>query len=336
MYNLLGAARAVANDARINATGETGGMEPRRYIPPGQAFFINSAQDDQVPNDNTKLPLPVGMVGGEVQFNNSQRVFQKEDPSQSVFHSKEKPLTGTSKTEEEKSIEQDTRKKIWFKSRSPMGYHRQLLVGADNRTTTKFDPGFDAPLHDIVDEDIYWKMGQMELVIQGVPDFHKEIELPLEMKVKQEGAFKLEIDRMQNIPDDFAILLKDTLASQPHDLRKSGFTFNATPGTITGRFSIIFLNEKEEPEEIPEVEATLSNIDLFYSGEERAVNILNPDEIGLIKAALYDLNGHHLRKYDYIPTEKVVRLAIPQQPLGVYLLRLETEKGKTTLKFIME
>ncbi|SDL65305.1 Por secretion system C-terminal sorting domain-containing protein, partial [Salinimicrobium catena] len=335
MYNLLGAARAVANDARINATGETGGMEPRRYIPPGQAFFINSAEDDQVPNESNKLPLPVGMVGGEIQFNNNQRVFQKEDPAKAVFHSKEKPNTPDSKNVEVEAVEEDSRKKIWLKSRSPMGYHRQLLVGADINATLHFDPGYDAPVLDIVDEDIYWDMEQMELIIQGVPDFHKEVELPLGLKVKHEGDFTIGIDKLENIPDDFAILLKDTLGNEHHDLRRSNFTFTASPGTINGRFSIVFLNEKQDPEEILEEEKTIP-VELFYSREDKTVNIHNPDLIPLVQAALYNLNGQHLRTYGYLPAKRTVQLAIPQKTLGVYILRLETAQGIKTLKFLID
>ena len=338
-YNLAGGVKAVSNDARINATGEIGGMEPKQYIPPGQAFFINTVVDDNVTNWASKLPQPVGITGGEVKFNNSQRVFQKEDPSKAVFHTTEKPrVTGSSKISATTQPEEkhDTRKRIWIKAKTPLGYHRQLLVTEDESCTLDFDLGYDAPLYDEFEEDMFWAMGGIELVIQGVPVFNKETELPLTLKIAEKGEFTISIDQLENIPENFAIHLKDSLLEATFDLRKENFRFEAEKGLIKNRFSIVFLNDKMSLDEENLEELDSIEVELFYSNQKNLITILNPDLIPVNKAYIYTLSGQFVRMYDYIPLENKTDLIVPLKTNGVYILQLETAHGKKSMKFVIK
>ena len=88
IYNLSGGVRAIANDARIDNSNPNrdGGKKPRQYIPVGQGFFVNTVLDPSL-----TLNTNVTISGGEIQFNNAQRVFITEiDTTKSVFHSVER------------------------------------------------------------------------------------------------------------------------------------------------------------------------------------------------------------------------------------------------------
>ena len=76
--NLIGGAPAIANDERINATGATGTKIPGRYIPVNQGFFVLTSLDEDLTGLTT-------VYGGDIVFENSQRAFKPETPSNSVF-----------------------------------------------------------------------------------------------------------------------------------------------------------------------------------------------------------------------------------------------------------
>jgi hypothetical protein len=45
------------------------------------------------------------------------------------------------------------------------GAHRQILVTADSNTTNQFDIGYDAPMFDTNDNDMYWDISNSQFVI---------------------------------------------------------------------------------------------------------------------------------------------------------------------------
>jgi hypothetical protein len=45
--------------------------------------------------------------------------------------------------------------------------HRQLLIGADENTTNQFDI-YDAPINGKNDNDMYWELDNIQLVIKAV------------------------------------------------------------------------------------------------------------------------------------------------------------------------
>src|SRR5690606_25856325 len=128
---------------------------------------------------------------------------------ESVFHSQEKKdITSGTTNNSSKDVEQN---KIWLKFKSPKGYHRQILVTADDRATENFDLGFDAPMIDNNVEDMYWYFNNYQFVIQGVPDFDIERVLDLGVKVEEKGTLNISIDDLENIPDEMNIYLADSL-----------------------------------------------------------------------------------------------------------------------------
>ena len=80
--NLTGGAVAISNDARINNNLTSGTKVPGQYIPVNQGFFVSTLIDG-FDNDNG-TPL-ITVDGGDIVFNNSQRVFATEDGSTSMF-----------------------------------------------------------------------------------------------------------------------------------------------------------------------------------------------------------------------------------------------------------
>jgi hypothetical protein len=324
-YNLTGGVKAISDDVRINANDAKGSKYPGQYIPVAQGFLINSS----------------GVDGGEVHFKNSQRAFVREiNPLDSQFL-KPESVTKKGKT----STEMPT--KIRLSIKSPVGYHRQILVGAIPYTTNGFDLGYDALLFDNNVEDMYWIQGDNQLVIQGVPNFDKDQVLPLGVKIKENKEFMIKIDTLENAPTKMNVYLNDKLKDSIHDLKAGPYVSTSEPGYIHDRFEIIFFKEEppfvegpivgepgeEEPIiEVPETDFTTLSIKHAYNLRE--IQILNPDKLIITSVFLFDLNGNLIENYTNIPQHKEIKLKVGNYSSGVYLLKVYAE-GKIIRKKII-
>jgi len=325
--NLTGGVPAASTDERINANGAQGTKIPGQFIPVAQGFYINSVLDTALSDVDT-------ITGGHVIFKNSQRAFVKEtNPENSQFL---RPENNSKKDKQE-----DTRAKIRLDFRSPMGYHRQILVGADPNTTNGFDLGYDAALNDNNPEDMFWLINGNEFVIQGVPNFDLEQVLPLGIKLKEEGDFSIKINKLENIAEDVNIYLKNLVDSTYFDLRKADFTMKLEPGNYNERFQIVFQKEKiptEEPDPEEETEEEEQeqgsdggsgeeefldgNIEIFYMGNHRELVILNPEKFEIERVIIYDMLGAKIQEYQNVSNEEEVWLPVRELPAAVYAIKL--------------
>ena len=334
-FNLGGGVKAVAVDERINANDDEGGEMPQQFIPVGQAFFINTVLDSTLVATMKAAGLP-DVSGGKVIFQNSQRVFAPENGSKggSVFHSQEKKGVATAGTNNASSQEVE-QNKIWLKFKSPKGYHRQILVTADQRATENFDLGFDAPMIDENVEDMYWYFNKYQFVIQGVPDFNIERVLDLGINVEQKGALSISIDDLDNIPDEMNIYLADSLNQVVHDLRAEPYETESEPGTFTDRFKLVFQDKTqiEEPE-VPIIED--GPFEVLYVTGTRNVLLRNPELLQVDRVYLNNMLGQQVHVYYNVPSEKEVELPVKRFSAGVYIVKVHYEGGILTRKVILE
>jgi len=359
-YNLTGGVPAVATDERINNTGESSkdyfGDEakiPQRYIPVAQGFFINTVFDSILSPNMT-------VDGGKVIFKNSQRAFKKEtNPENSQFLRPE--------TNSQKEKQSDTRSKIRLDFRSPMGYNRQILVGADPNTTNGFDLGYDAPLNDYNLEDMFWLIDNIEFVIQGVPNFEIDQVLPLGIIINKAGIFSIKINKLENVAEDVNIYLKNLQDSTYFDLRKGDYSMTLDPGNYYERFQIVFQNEKaptEEPDSVVETEEETEDeateedvtteeeqeqgaveteeeeilegeIKVFYVGNNREIAVLNPSKFKIERVVIYDMLGQIIQEYQNISNEKEVRLPVREFSAAVYAIKLYSGNKEISKSIIL-
>jgi hypothetical protein len=187
VYNLIGGNPAISTDYRINATGGTSNNIPERYVAVGQGFFV------------------VAISGGNISFKNSQRDFTREvitgDNTGSYFFKTSEKTTSKPTHTNNTIREQDNRERIRLTFTSPLGYHRQLLVGVDENATNYFDLGFDAPMIEDNKEDMYWLVDKNKFLIQGVNNFDLTQELPLGIKVNEAGTISIKVKSLENIDE---------------------------------------------------------------------------------------------------------------------------------------
>lgn len=330
-WNLSGSTEAISNDERIDANDAHGNKKPGQFIPVAQGFFVNTVLDPVIAQISG-----IEVTGGPIQFKNSQRVYEREaGNSESVFHSQEKK---ESKNTISTKASVDERQKIWLKFDSPLGYHRQILVTADPNTTSGFDLGYDAPLIEDNDEDMYWYFNDYEFVIQAVEDFNVDRELDLGMKVHEKGIITISINELKNIPDDMEIFLKDSLLQVTHDLRKVQYTATSDTGTFHNRFKIIFKDPNAvidtEDEVILEEEG--GEFEILYVNGNRKILVRNPQLINIDKIYLNNILGQQIHVYYNIPAEKELSLPVHRFSSGVYIVKVHSEKGTKTKKVILK
>ncbi|MFE3846811.1 PKD-like domain-containing protein [Flavobacterium sp. LB3P45] len=320
-YTLIGGTAAVA-DSPLTAGG-TGSKIPERYIPVGQGFFVDAFVDDGLAGGITSLICPTGC---SVIFKNSQRAFVSETPGNSLFMK-------TNATTKSNTAEIDTISKIRLGFDSPLGAHRQLLVGADANTTNQFDIGYDGLMFDTSENDMFWEISNSQFVIQGVPNFDDNQILPLGITIANEGLSTIKIDALENMPNTTKIYLHDNLTDIYHELMENAFKISLAVGEYTNRFSLRFTDKtlKVNDFTLPE------NIFIYFTNNTKSLNIKNNFTNGTVnKVFLFNLLGQSIANWD-VEEQKQNNIQIPIKnvPAGVYIVKVKTTKGIFSKKIVI-
>jgi hypothetical protein len=321
--NLSGGVPGISNDSRINGNGNGGSKIPAKYIPVGQAFFINTVIDQNTNNI-------FSVQGGEATFKNSQRYYVRENPGTSQFLQQEKPL----KKDNIIINPIDPRPKLRLKYESAGGYHRQILATADVLSSTNFDLGYDAPMIDKNAEDMYWFIDENQFVIQAVPNFNDDKVLPLGIKVNSEEKFSIKIDSLENWDSNKIIFLKDKLNDSIHNLLKSTYESLAVPGEVTDRFEVVFRQATIPKPEIPELKNDLLEIEYYSRGNNFMLK--NPNHVEISKIMIFDIGGKLLQEFNEIPLQEFFEFEMKIYPTGVYIIKVLDTEGSLNKKFILK
>jgi hypothetical protein len=345
-YTLMGGAKAYANDERINNTGAVGNKRPGRYIPVNQGFFVIAVNDTLT--GSTPDPIILN-YGGDIVFKNSQRVFKKEIEVDglgtpiSVFMKGPKSKKGVAETD---SIINDVRPKFWLQLNSPNGYHRQLLIGVDKNATNNFDLGYDAQIADIGAEDMYWIVDGSKFVIQAVNNFDDNQELPIGLKISEEGRVSIKIETLENIDATVQIFLKDNLTGIEHQINDKAFEINLPAGEYNNRFSVTFKTIKIVEDEVAEEiiaevieevieETTIKGVQVFMNNKHSELTIRKDSETNIESVELYNYLGQIMARWNNDFTGNEISLPV-NVVAGVYLVQIITTTGKTSKKIIID
>ena len=321
--NLTGGVAAISNDARINANLDSGTKIPGEYIPVNQGFFVSTALDGQH-NDNGDPILTVD--GGTIVFKNSQRAFVTEAvDSVSTFMRVSKNSTSGTKTKKSKPF-------IRLMYDSPMGYHRQIGIGLNNKATNGFDIGYDAFITDINKEDMYWSFAGGKFIIQGVNNFDNTQEFPLELIVKQAGEIKIKLDSFENIDSKLNLYIKDNTTGLTYQINDKAFKTYLEPGTYGNRFSLVFQAFQARKLSINEV--TLEDsFTVYYDSNASELNIKLDIETKASSVEVYDFSGKRIKSEKIFSNENIIPIRINK---GIYIVKLQSEKGNSIKKILID
>ena len=330
--NLIGGTSAIANDARINATGGSGTKIPGRYIPVNQGFFVLTSLDEDLTGLTT-------IYGGDIVFKNSQRVFMPEAPSNSVFM-KYADTDKNNKTKDSNTNEKITennnasRPLIRLQFDSPTGIHRQILAGVDENATNSFDLGYDAILPDLNAEDLFWTIQGTPFVIQGVDNFNNDQELPLGLTISEQGIARIAIDTLENMGPNVRLYIKDNSNDETYEITNEPFEIELSAGEYYDRFSLVFQSTSQT---LGEVTFEQKKGILIYMNDSNTILEINRlVDIKIERIKLSNALGQTLNTWDSNLENRRLSLPISNLSTGLYIAKLETRDGDIVRKMIIK
>jgi hypothetical protein len=296
---------------------------PGRFIPVGQGFFVRG-------ND----------TGGTVVFNNSQRLFVKENNtnSNSLFRLNQNQTTNEEENvgnnQEDEYIEEEYMKvRIGFNSYN--NFHRQLLIGfMDELATEEIDLGYDAIHIDNQPNDMYFLHNGVKLIIQGASYFDVSKTYPLGVKTQAAGIVQFTLDGTENVADDTDIFIHDKSTGLYHSIKNEHFSIDLPQGEIHNRFELTFNN------------GTLSTGDYDLDNEiavafTNAQNLLtiknNLTDVTVETVSIFTILGQTLATWNVEnETQTNISLPVSQASTGTYIVRVQTTAGTISKKIIIK
>jgi hypothetical protein len=332
VLNYLGGIAAVTPPPTadgIKIIGGDGTKVPERYIPVGQGFFVTAAGDGN---------------GGDIVFNNNQRVFKKEavtglSNSGSVFF---KPGTGKDKKDNvsnnnptEKTTDDIKRLRIDFKT--PEGAIRQLLLGfvPNNRATDGVDYGYDAPKYNIFPNDLTWLIDEKRYEIQGVGEFDEAKLLPLGLFLTKGGGIEISLNAMEGFTPSTKVYVYDALLRTYTKINEKSFNILLETGDYLNRFNITFSKNNSLSTE----DDQLSNIGLNYLQSSKEIFIKTANDITVKQVYLLNILGQTIKTWNATNSASFssneIKLPVKGVSEGSYIIQVETSKGSTNKKIVI-
>ncbi|MGV6831590.1 MAG: LamG-like jellyroll fold domain-containing protein [bacterium] len=314
-YNLSGGTPAASygtNDPDV-ATGGTPTKRPGRYIPVGQGFFVIAENS-----------------GGTINFNNGQRVFQKES-STSVFMRPDEIEDPREQGRSNDWSNGDPRQKIRLGFYSVNQLHRQLLVTVDENATTGKDWGYDAANYDDQMDDMYWMIDGEKYNIQGTNEMESSTVYPLGLHTDIDGENRIAIDQLENISEDVEIYLHDKGLNIYHDLRAGAYEIILPAGEYLDRFEITF----ETDEALNVEEFDLADFDINYTNDIESIVLTNNQNVEVSQIELINILGQNVFSTTEISTQSRSVFEVKNLSTGTYIIKVKTPEATFAKKVLV-
>lgn len=315
-YNLSGGTPS-ANQGILHpdvGMGGTARKTPGRYIPVSQGFFVTAEGS-----------------GGTINFNNSQRIFEKEDGS----------LSGTSVFMRSSNNhyyrtvvdEADPRMKFRIGMLSTNLIQRQLLLTIDEKATPNRDWGYDAKLNETQIDDLFWIIEDDNYIIQGSDILDDIIRYPLGIKVSSDGSNTISINVLENVPDNISVYLHDKQLDYYHHLNDSPYEFYMFEGEYLNRFDILF-NKPDASLSIGD--EAIKSLDASYANNNESIVLMNPTGIEIKSLELINILGQSMTNIQNISDSGYSEYPVKNLSAGTYIIKINTVSGSVSKKVIVK
>lgn len=309
-YTKSGGVSASSNPpvSGVSTSGLSVKGAPKQYIPVGQGFFVVGDED-----------------GGQIQFNNSQRIFAKESSGNSVFMK-----TNNSESTIVNNPENDIRPKFRIGFDAPKISHRQVLLTLDENATDAVDWGYDAEMYEIFDDDMYWVLNNKKYVIQATNEFSFDKEIPIGIRTIEGGLISIKVDELENTEEYTSIYIKDNLTGETHDITNQAFEINLEAGEYQNRFFLVF-----QPRLLTMEEVTLfDGVDIYMNNSISELQLKRNVDTEILNVILFNYYGQQVNTWSINTNERFISLPL-QVASGIYIVIVETKDGKLDKKIII-
>ena len=203
-----------------NNGSQDGTLTPKQYIPVGQSFITEVIAD------------------GDIEFNNDQRIYKREDLGESQFFK-------AADSSESKSYK-SSMAIITLEFKTTSSHSREMAIGFGKHTSaTTYDSGYDAKMFDVKSEDLFTMYQDQEMITQAYEEIEMETVVPLSIRTSGEFKYYIRAKDIQNVKETTLVFLKDKYENTYYDLRqKKAYGFSSESGEFHDRFEIVFNDEK--------------------------------------------------------------------------------------------
>ncbi|MDN3493981.1 LamG-like jellyroll fold domain-containing protein, partial [Winogradskyella bathintestinalis] len=313
-YAVLNRTGAVA---AVTPTGILGGgnaeKRPGQFIPVAQGFYVTG--------NNT---------GGQITFDNNQRVYFKEGPS-SVFLRNANPTTQTTSTNDNEEQNQFIR--IDFIT--PENATRHLLIGfMDNdNATDAFDYGYDALNTETLPSDMSFNIEGEKYVIQGVGHFDVAKSYPLDI-VTEGGAIEIALDSLENFDEAIDVFIYDNVLGTYTRFNDVNFQMNLEAGTYSDRFFLVF----QEDETLSVIKDEFDNVIVRYLHQTNEIYVKTPPSVEVKQLYLINVAGQTVASWNAtnLPMSHDIKIPVKHISEGAYIIKAETNTGVFNRKIIIK
>ncbi len=312
-YAVRNLTMGLAATAATAASGGLGGASkiPGRYIPVGQGFFV------------------YGKASGSVKFLNSQRTYQVEGSNNSVFFkNKQQSSSGIP----------IVKLGLDYLNSEGESLHRQIGISFKEGNTRLFESGYDSEIFDLNtnDSDMYWNFGgEKNYVIAGVEELKKDTEVPLVIQIKSSNPVYIMLDEVKDT--DKEVYLYDKVLGTRELLSKdSRIKLSLSPGVYKDRFYLAF--QSGLVLNVDDIVPSRGSITVYYDGSSQELKLHNPYSEKINNVSVFDLLGRRLR-YWSLRSERLIynwNLNSVNISSGMYLIKVETEKGVLNKKILIK
>lgn len=128
---------------------------------------------------------------------------------------------------------------------TPMGYTRHLLLGftPDNAASDGVDYGYDALNIENWPDDLNWRIGDNNYIIQGVGEFSLTKVYPFRMLISNSGTVEFVLNSLENFNSPIDVFIYDSQLGTFSQLNSNSFSIDMPTGENINRFYITFTNQ---------------------------------------------------------------------------------------------
>ncbi|UKM66456.1 T9SS type A sorting domain-containing protein [Flavobacteriaceae bacterium GSB9] len=304
--------------------GGEGTKIPERYIPVGQGFFVSA----------TSTAYGTG-VGGQIVFNNNQRVFQREavssDNSGSVFFKSSNPKAKNDKKQT------DAIKRLRINFKTPEGAMRQLLLGfvSNGSAGDGIDYGYDAPKYNTLPNDLVWRIDNKSFEIQGLGTFDENKQCELGLFLSKNGTIEISLASLENFDPNTKVYVYDALLGTYTRINNLSFSIDLDSGDYTNRFYIAF--KKEHALSIDD-DAAINQVSVNYLHNNHIINIKTPNRLNVKQVYLINVLGQTVKSWEATNIaldSNNINIPVFNISEGNYIVKIITSEGTTSKKIII-
>jgi hypothetical protein len=311
----------------VGINGDTNGEQngtktPTRYLPVGQGFMVEI------------------LNSGNVVFQNSQRVFIKEEDTDGSYNSGSVFFRGTNATdgsvEKNANGEDNLMQKIRLEFNSVDGpaTRRELLLGFSDDTSDDYDYGYEAKNVEDNNDDLNLILHNDLMTIQAYASITDDKIVPLNLKSSGNYNYTIKITETENISDNQEIYIKDNFTGEYFNLKNElPYEFSSEVGEFDSRFEIVFKNESES---LSQLDETISSLQFYYAFNRNKIVVLNPNNIDVIGLEVYNILGQSVYNTNRIYQGSYNEYTLPKITTGAYVVKIKTPNSSLTKKIIIK